>query len=129
MRREAATLESLAVRVLVISFQSEAAARAYVAETGLPWPLLLDPSRVLYRAYGMERGRLHDIWNWATVLTYARLLARGARLRPPAGDVYQLGGDVVIDPAGGVRLHRVGAGPADRPPVQALLSVIRRGKG
>ena len=41
-----------------------------------------------------------------------------------AGDVRQLGGDVLIDPQGVIRLHHVGRGPADRPAVARLLNVI-----
>jgi hypothetical protein len=125
LRREAEALERLGVQVLVVTFEPEAAARAYLAETALPWPLLVDASRGLYRAYAMGRGRVRDVWSWATIRTYLRLLRQGARLRPPAADPYQLGGDVLIDPAGRVRLHHVGTGPADRPSVASLLAAAR----
>jgi hypothetical protein len=127
LRRRQDEIERLGLRVLVVSFEAPEAAEAYVRETGLPWPLLLDPSRTLYAAYGMGRGSWWQIWGPATWWIYARLIARGRRPRPPTGDVDQLGGDVVIDPAGRVVLHHVGSGPADRPAVSALLDSVRRG--
>ena len=40
------------------------------------------------------------------------------------GDIFQRGGDVLIDPTGIVALHHVGNGPADRPPVETILGKI-----
>ena len=34
-------------------------------------------------------------------------------------------GDVLIDPAGVVRLHHASRGPADRPTVESILQVVR----
>ena len=44
----------------------------------------------------------------------------------PTDDVYQLGGDVLIDPEGTIRLHHVSRIPIDRPSVESLLEVVRR---
>jgi hypothetical protein len=128
LRQQQPVLDALGLTVLVVTFEPDSAAGAYVRETGLLWPLLIDTSRALYRAYGMHRGRWQDIWAPATWWAYARLAVRGHwPIRRPAGDVAQLGGDVLIDPAGIVRVHHVGSGPADRPAVTALLRVVREG--
>lgn len=100
----------------------------YVLETGFPWALLLDPTRSLYTAYGMGRGRWWRIWGPATLWAYARLLVRGKRPRRPTGDVDQLGGDILVDPAGRVAVLRVAQGPADRPAISALLEPITKSR-
>lgn len=97
----------------------------YVRDTGLDWPILIDESLALYHAYGMERGTLWQVWGPPSWWAYIKLLARGRRLRRISGDVLQLGGDVLIAPDGTVRYHYVGRGPADRPSVAELLSVVR----
>ena len=94
-------------------------------QTRWPWPLLVDRERTLYRAYGMTRGRAWDLYGPPAIWTYLKLLAKGRRLRRPGSDVTQLGGDVLVDPQGVVRLHYVGSGPADRPPMDQLLEVVR----
>jgi hypothetical protein len=101
-------------------------ATSYVRQTRLDWPLLVDRGRALYRAYGMLRGRRRDIYGPAALWAYLKLLARGRRLRVPGSDVRQLGGDVLIDPGGIVRIHHVGSGPADRPSVASLLKPVER---
>ena len=128
LRQHENELEELDVRVAVVTFQGGFLVNAYVRETELRWPILLDESLELYRSYGMERGRWQDIWGPATWWTYLKLLLRGRRLQTSDADVNQLGGDVLIDPDGVVRLHHVGKGPADRPAVDSLLDVVRQGK-
>lgn len=125
MRQREEEIEALGVKVLVVTFQGSPLAAAYVRETGLEWPILVDESLTLYYAYGMERGGWWDIYGPASWWIYLRLILRGRRPRAPAGDPNQLGGDVLIDPGGTVRLHHVGVGPADRPPVARILGLAR----
>ena len=109
----------------VVTFQGLFLAQAYARETQLAWPILVDAGLTLYAAYGMERGRWRDILAPASWWIYAKLLLRGRRLQPSAGDPRQLGGDVLIDRQGIVRMHHIGRGPADRPAVEAILDVVR----
>lgn len=125
MREHEDEIEALGIKVLVITFEAGPLALAYVKETDMRWPLLVDESRALYAAYGMHRGRWRDILGWSSWWAYAKLLFRGRRLQRSSGDLQQLGGDVLIDPAGVVRLHHSGTGPADRPSVSSLLEVVR----
>lgn len=112
------------VRIVVITFEGDAFARNYVKDTSLSWPLLLDPTRETYRAYGMRSASFLDIWNPKTLWAYLKEFLGGERPPKPEGDIYQRGGDVLIDPDGTVSLHHVGAGPADRPTVDSLLRRI-----
>lgn len=112
------------VAVAVVTFENDFFARQYVAETGLAWPLLIDDKRELYRGYGMLTASFWDVWGPKSWWVYLRALARGERPQPAHGDIYQRGGDVLIDPVGIVRLHHVGSGPADRPAVAAILGCI-----
>ncbi len=96
-------------------------ARAYVEDTKLEWPLLVDETRELYRGYGMLTASFWDIWGPRTLAAYGRALLRGEKSKQSDGDVSQRGGNVLIDSQGRVVLHHVGNGPADRPSVHDLL--------
>ena len=126
MRRIKHHLDQLNVRILVVTFEADFLAQAYREEVGLPWPLLIDRDRALYRAYGMLRGSWSDIWGPSTWLAYARELRRGHKLVRGPADWAQRGGDVLVDPAGAVRLHHIGKGPADRPDVAGIVDRIER---
>ena len=115
-------LDRLEVQTLVVTFEGREAAREYLDETGLAWPLLVDTDRRLYRAYHMQKARLRHLWGFATIRAYGREALRGRFPRIPRADSVQQGGNVLIDPAGLVRYHHVGSGPADRPTVATVLA-------
>ncbi len=108
----------------MVTFENDFLARSYVAETSLTWPLLVDDTRETYRSYGMLSASYWDVWGPKTWWVYLKEIMKGERLRKPEGDIYQRGGDVLIDPTGIVSLHHVGAGPADRPAIETILNKI-----
>jgi hypothetical protein len=114
------------VKIAIVTFENDFFARSYVAETGLAWPLLVDVNREIYRGYGMLTASFWDVWGPKTWWAYARALSGGQKPVRSEGDIFQRAGDVLIDPAGIVRLHHVGSGPADRPSVASILARIDR---
>jgi len=115
------------VKIAVVTFENDLLARSYVAETSLTWPLLVDDTRETYRNYGMFSASFRDVWGPKTWWAYIRGLIKGEKLRRSEGDIYQRGGDVLIDPNGIVSLHHVGVGPADRPAIETILNNIHPG--
>lgn len=101
-------------------------ALAYLKSTRCPWPLLLDTNRELYRAYGMTRGSWRAIYGLASVWKYLKLIFHGYLPGKPGSDWRQLGGDVLIDPRGIVKLHHVSHAPHDRPSANHLIEVVDR---
>jgi alkyl hydroperoxide reductase subunit AhpC len=125
LRDRASELESRNAEVVIVTFEALPIAKAYVAETKLTWPVIVDRERTLYHAYGMEHARWIDLVGPRAIWLYLKLIARGNRVRLPTDDTRQRGGDVVIDPQGIVRLHAVANGPAGRVPIEKLLAVMQ----
>jgi hypothetical protein len=96
------------VRVVVATFEAGFLARAYIEDSGLVWPLLIDSTREVYKACGMLEAAFRDIWGPHTWWTYSKELIRGRLPGKSGGDISQRGGDVLIDPAGIARFHHVG---------------------
>lgn len=115
---------ALNTAVAIVTFDANFMATAYVKDNAISWPLLIDTDRNLYRAYQMERASWWSIYGPSSVANYIKLLFRGRRLRRPGRDTRQLGGDVLVDPQGIVRLHYVSESPHDRPPVADILKII-----
>ena len=124
MREQEYEFNRANVSIAVVTFENDFFARQYVEETRLTWPLLIDAGRDVYRGYGMLAASFWDVWGPKSWWVYLRALTKGEALHKSAGDIYQRGGDVLIDPAGIVRLHHVGSGPADRPAVESILRTI-----
>ena len=99
-------------------------ALAYIRETDLKWPLLLNPDKKLYAAYGFDRGSWWALYNPLSIFRYLKLIFQGVRPGIPGSDWHQLGGDVIIDPGGIVRLHHISTNPHDRPSIESLLKLV-----
>lgn len=127
MRDKEDELNRLNVRVVVVTFENDFLARCYVEDTALNWPILIDSTREVYKAYGMLSASFWDVWGLKTWLVYFREMLKGNKPKKSEGDIYQRGGDLLIDPEGIVRLHHIGDGPADRPSVEQILQVINAG--
>jgi hypothetical protein len=76
--------------------------------------------------YGMISASFREVWGPGTWWAYAKELMKGHKLRKSEGDIYQRGGDVIIDPAGVVRYHHVAKGPADRPSAETIMKKIKK---
>ena len=126
MQQEDAALRELGVRVCVVTFESEEAARGYAAATGILWPVLSDSDRNLYQAYGMGRLSWRQLMHPSALKLYLGEVLKGNVPGWPVADPQQGGGNVLIDPDGVVRLVHVGESGADRPTIQTLLDARRR---
>ena len=110
--------------VAVVTFAAPERLAAYRRHLALPFPVLTDPDRTLYRLLGAERGSNRQVWSVATLRLYARLLRKGRRLRRPTEDVNQLGADVVVGRDGVVRYLSLPSTPDARPPVSELVAAL-----
>ena len=129
MRRQQQILDELGAAVLVVSFEPPEQAERLARTLRLPYPVLSDPERRAYRAFGLTLGEQAQLWSWETAGAYLRGLTRGTLPRRPRGDTAQLGGDFVIDPVGRIVYAYRGATPADRPPFSDLLAALRAAAG
>jgi hypothetical protein len=124
LRQYEKQFDTAAVDIKVVTFDNDFLSEAYVRETEMKWPLLLDESKAVYSAYGMTRGSLWDLYNPISIAKYLGLMFRGRSPGKPGSDWHQLGGDVVIDPEQIVRMHFVSDNPHRRPDVESILGLI-----
>lgn len=126
LRQHASDFRRLGAEVVVVSFEPLEQLQRYALDERLPFPVLTDPERTAYRAFGLAEAPLRRLFDPATVWTYVLELLRGRWPRVRRAEFKQLGGDVVIAADGKVALLHASAHPADRPAVARLLDVVRR---
>jgi hypothetical protein len=115
------------LRAAAITFAGPRLLAAFERELDLELPVLGDPRRALYAAFGFRRASVARVWlDPRSVAHDLSLRVRGGPSRPrlPAQDTLQLGGDVVLDAAGRVRWIYASRGPEDRPSVEAMISAM-----
>lgn len=114
--------------IAAVTFADPRRLAAHREHLDLPFPLLADPQRMLYRRFGLDRAPLWRIYNPGTLRLYGQLLARGRRLRRPVDDTRQLGGDFVIDADGRLAVAFRPRSPDDRPPIDDLVAAVSRAR-
>lgn len=127
MREAYAEIQALGGAVLVVSFAPPAQVAAYLERGPQPFPVVSDPQRRAYRAFGLEATTFGVMLRPGVVARYLGLVLRGwMPWRSARGDdLLQLGGDFVLDAAGRLRYAHASAEPTDRPSAAALIAAVR----
>ena len=115
------------VAIAVVSFAGPARLIHYQEHHHWPFLLLADPSRRAYQAFALKRLSWFRVFSPAAIKLYFKLLRAGMR-REDHGkdDIYQGGGDFLVDRAGNVLFARRSQDPTDRPSAERLLREIDR---
>lgn len=129
LRQRQAELDRLGIRVNVVTFDNDLLAAAYARQTKLPWPLLFDPDLGLYAAYGLRRASWWEMFRPTSLWKFLTLFFQGHGPGKPGKDWRQLGGDVLIDPDGIVRIYHASLGPHDRLEPDKIFSAVEQSGG
>jgi peroxiredoxin len=115
------------VSIVVISFAEPQRLAPYQKHHQWPFVMLGDPKRIAYQAFALERLSWLRVFSPSTLRLYFRLLREGKKLRSYGkDDVYQSGGDFLIDREGNILFAHHSRDPADRPAAEQLLRIIDR---
>ena len=115
--------------IVLISFAPTKWVDHFNEDTGSPFPLLLDPSRETYQAYGLGSTFIRLLTPQVLVY-YLRGFLSGSRIHlSPRGDPRQLGGDFLVDARGRLLYRNISRHPADRPRIIDLLAAIDEVRG
>jgi len=123
-RRE--DIEALGAGVLLVAYDEPSLLEAKMLHhLDLPFPLAVDRDRTAYAAWGLGRTNLFGAMlspslNWR----YFRLLLAGERFLGFAPDMFQLGGDFVIDGGGAVCFAYRMRNNGDRAAVSSLIEAL-----
>jgi peroxiredoxin len=119
---------SLGADVLAISFASPERITAFLEQYNLTIPVLADPQRAAYSAFGLGRAPWQKLLAPHVVGRYVKLMARGwLPSKPtPGDDVNQLGGDFVLDAQHRLVYSYRSDNPTDRPRIDELLRAVRQ---
>lgn len=120
-------IAAIPASVLLIAYDEPSLLEAKMLhDLELPFPLALDSARTTYARWGLGRTNLFGAMlspslNWR----YLRLLLAGERFLGFAPDMFQLGGDFVVDGAGDIRFAHRMRGNGDRAAVSELVTALR----
>jgi hypothetical protein len=117
-------IEALGARAVAVGTGADFQARRLMRE-GMPFPCLVDPEALLYRALGIGRVGLRTALDPATYANYWRAWRRGARPGRVTGDPRRLSGVAILDAEGRLRWRHAATTIGDYPPVADVLERLR----
>ncbi|XP_038585109.1 uncharacterized protein LOC119910525 [Micropterus salmoides] len=119
------SLDANSIEVVVVSFGCQEGASHWLQETGCQYDMLLDRDRKIYAEFGLGAS-LKKVLSFSNMLLYAEYVVDNMEF--PRGlpsiedDMFQLGGDFVLDEHGRVLFSHCCQSPIDRPSVEDILS-------
>ena len=127
VRSAKAEFDLRGVSIVVVSFAEQSTLVHYQEKHHWPFTILADPARTAYQAFALKRLTWWQVFSAATLKLYFKLFREGMK-REDYGkqDVYQSGGDFLLDRAGNILFAHRGQDPADRPSAITLLKEIDR---
>ena len=115
------------VSVTIISFAEPSRLAPYQEQHRWPFTVLADPQRKVYQAFELKPLSWFRVFSPPVLKLYFKLWRRGLTQEPYRGeDIYQSGGDFLLDSAGNVLYAYRSQSPADRPAPEKLLQEIDR---
>ena len=127
MRQQHAEFDRRGVKVAVISFAEPAKLVRYQEHHQWPFTMLADPGRRAYQAFALKRLSWFQVFSPAALKLYWKLLRGGMKPEHYEGDdIYQSGGDFLIDRNGNILFAHRSQDPADRPSAVKWLQAIDR---
>ena len=112
-------------RIVIVSFREASRLREYQERRRWPFPVLADPDRKVYRTFGLPKFKLCRVFSPSTIKLYRQLIRRGLKREQYDGaDIFQSGGDFLLNRDGKILYAHRSKDPADRPTVSTLLQWI-----
>ncbi len=125
MREQLDAFTRRGVSVAVVSFAEPAKLVYYQEQHRWPFIMLADPGREAYQAFDLKRLSWFQVFSPAALKLYWKLLRGGMKQERYQGeDIYQSGGDFLLDASGAILFAHRSQDPADRPSVNKLLAAI-----
>ena len=122
LRRHAAEIEQAGLRLVVITPDRPDVVRAFSAEFQPPFPIVSDPRRVAYQAFGLTEGSLGQLLSPRIVARGVQATLRGSFVgRPAGGNQRQLPGAAIVDTDGSVLFHYIARDAADHVDAARLI--------
>ena len=127
VRRDYASFRAAGGDVALITMGTPQQANTFRQRLRLPFPVLADPDRAAYRAFGLDSGSLWQIAGPRVWLKGVKALFRGGASQP-VGDVRQMPGAFVIDREGVIRFAHYARHSADYPQHAAMLAAVEKSR-
>lgn len=124
MREHYDRFAAASAQVVAIGMGSAIRTAEFRRQMEIPYPLLSDPRRVAYKAYGLTQINPRREANLLSLARMARSLVRHGGAASSDQDMAQLGGVFIVDPGATIRYVFLPQRAHEFPAIDELLQVV-----
>ena len=124
MRRNKKSFEKAKAQVLLVGMGKPAESAEFAAKYNVPFPIVADPEKRLYRKYGLKQMSTLGLFSPSLAIKGISAIVGGHGIGMPQGDVRQLPGVFIINTAGLIVYSHFSSNPADHPDAQTIIAAL-----
>ena len=124
MRRNKKSFEKAKAQVLLVGMGKPAESAEFAAKYNVPFPIVADPEKRLYRKYGLKQMSTLGLFSPSLAIKGISAIVGGHGIGMPQGDVRQLPGVFIINTAGQIVFSHFASNPADHPDAESIIAAI-----
>jgi len=113
------------LHIVFVSMGDLEQTRAFREKARSPHPMIVDPDRELYRAFGLGRGEGKQLFSPKTFARGFGATLRGHWVGKPVGDPWQMPGVFVIEPDGRVSWEYRSVNISDNVRAEQIVAAMR----
>ena len=125
LRSQKKRFDESGARLLLVGMGTPQESAAFAAKYDVPFPIVADSKRRLYRAFALGRMRPWGFLSPVVALKGVSAMAQGHLLGLPQGDPRQLPGVFIIDTDGTIIFQHYSRDPSDHPTPDAILNALQ----
>jgi len=118
-------MDEAGLQAVLVGMGDPGQAEAFRRELELPFPLVCDTEKALYKAYGLRRATIAQTASPKILVKGMAAMLAGHKLGIPARDPLQMGGAFLIDTSGTIRWSYLAKDVSDYPSVDVLVEAWR----
>jgi peroxiredoxin len=124
LRRNQKNFEKAKARVVLVGLSTPAEAAEFAAKFKIPFPVVADPEKNLYRKFGLKQMSNLGFFSPSLALKGAAAILGGHGIGIPRGNIRQLPGVFIINTAGQIIFSHIAENPADHPDAATILAAL-----
>jgi peroxiredoxin len=124
LRQEKQHFDQAGARVVLVGMGTPEESAAFEMQTNLPFALICDPGRELYRAFGLRLVSALELLSPTVAFKGLLSMTKGHTIGMPIGDVRQLPGFFIINTEGRIAYSHFAKDPSDHPEAVTIVAAL-----
>ena len=125
LRQKKQYFDRAGAQVVLVGMGTPEESAAFEMKFDIPFPLISDPKRRLYRTFGLKMLSALGLLSPSVAVKGILAITKGHTVGIPIGDVRQLPGVFIIDTDGRIVYSHFARDPSDHPDPDTILEALK----